>query len=224
VREVGDRVALADGSSVEAERVLERLGFERDHHEKPLSKLSGGELKRARFARLLLEAPNFLALDEPTNDLDIDTIGMMEDFLLSSGACLLVVSHDRAFLSRVTGRIFALDGSGAIRDLPGGYAEYLDLREAARIAQGSEAEGASEAQAAPEGEPEGRKKLSFAERREFERVEARVAELEAEIASLETAFQSGDGAEVERASRRYDEARTELETAIARWETLAERA
>lgn len=129
VREHAEQVRLGDGSVLSAERLLERFLFDRDMFPRVLGALSGGELRRLQLVRLLAEAPNFLLLDEPTNDLDIETIELLEDFLEDFSGCVLAVSHDRAFLDRVTRTTFVLDGSGGVRSFPGTYSDWRVARE-----------------------------------------------------------------------------------------------
>jgi len=129
IRERAELNRMGDGSVLSSERLLERFLFDRDMFPRVLGALSGGELRRLQLVRLLAEAPNFLLLDEPTNDLDIETIELLEDFLEDFSGCVLAVSHDRAFLDRVTRTTFVLDGAGGVRSFPGTYSDWRVARE-----------------------------------------------------------------------------------------------
>ncbi|MDA8425254.1 MAG: ABC-F family ATP-binding cassette domain-containing protein, partial [Treponema sp.] len=122
-----ERVRMADGSTLTAPELLERFLFPRAMHGLPISRLSGGELRRLQLVRILAESPNFLLLDEPTNDLDIETIELLEDFIADFEGCVLAVSHDRAFLDGMADFIVALDGSGGLAESVGGYSDYRAL-------------------------------------------------------------------------------------------------
>lgn len=119
---------IIEGKEVTASQLCERMGFTRERAWTPVSELSGGERRRLQLMRLLMNEPNVLILDEPTNDLDTDTLAAMEDLLDSFPGTLIVVSHDRYLLERVTDGQVALLGNGKLRDLPGGVEEYLRLR------------------------------------------------------------------------------------------------
>jgi ATP-binding cassette subfamily F protein uup len=128
VENVAQYVELGKGKTLSASQLCERLGFDRDGQWTPVGDLSGGERRRLQLTRLLMDAPNVLMLDEPTNDFDIETLTELEDLLDSYGGTLLVVSHDRYFLERVCDRFVGLLGDLQLRDLPRGVNEYLDLR------------------------------------------------------------------------------------------------
>jgi ATP-binding cassette subfamily F protein uup len=128
VEKVAQFVELGKGRTLSASQLCERLGFDRDGQWTPVGDLSGGERRRLQLTRLLMDAPNVLMLDEPTNDFDIETLTELEDLLDSYGGTLLVVSHDRYFLERVCDRFVGLLGDLQLRDLPRGVDEYLELR------------------------------------------------------------------------------------------------
>jgi len=226
-------ITLADGTVLTAERLLERFLFDRDMFPRVLGALSGGELRRLQLVRLLAEAPNFLLLDEPTNDLDIETIELLEDFLEDFDGCVLTVSHDRAFLDRVTETTFALDGRGGILRFPGTYSDWKAARETeaeqAKAAAGAgrsrkaapvvkTAEQSTDSRVSPS-----KRKPTFAERREYETLIPEIDDLEAEKKDLETLFASSsrDGQALEQASRRYAELDLLILAKTTRWEELA---
>jgi ATP-binding cassette subfamily F protein uup len=222
IKELGERVPVEQGS-VSAEQFLERFLFPREMQGLPLERLSGGEFRRLYFVRLLATAPNFLLLDEPTNDLDLDTIRLLESFLLDFAGCMMIVSHDRALLDRLTDYLFIFDGKGGIRGFTGNYEEYRDL-----LAE----ERARTDRAAPRGERqrplrrEKRAELSFKERLEFESLLQEITRLEEEQRGLESEFQQVvvDAAAVGQRHSRYRDVLALLESKLTRWQELAERA
>jgi len=165
---------------VTAGQMLENLGFARERVWTPVRELSGGERRRLQLLRLLMGEPNVLALDEPTNDLDTDTLAAVEDALDGWPGTLLVVSHDRYLLERICDRQVALLGDGGIRDLPGGVEEYLALRRAALSA--SAAPAGPEAAVAPAGGPSAGELRTV--RKEMARIERQLARLAAQEEKL----------------------------------------
>ncbi len=230
VRERAEVLRMRDGSVLSAEQLLERFLFPREFQELPIARLSGGERRRLELVRLLAESPNFLILDEPTNDLDIETIELLEDFLDDFRGCVLVVSHDRAFLDRVASFLLVLDGSGAVREFPGNYGEFREREAEASLvgAPFSAEHRGSDNPCAPAEPPSraARARLSFAERCEFEAILPEIEALEAEKAALEALFASSapDPAALAKGSRRYAELGLLIDAKTRRWEELAERA
>lgn len=124
VKEIAEFITLADGSQVSASKFLDTFLFPPDKQYNYISKLSGGERKRLQLLKLLITNPNFLILDEPTNDFDIDTLNVLEDFLDKFGGCLLLVSHDRYFMDHLVNQLFVFEGDGRIRLFNGNYSDY----------------------------------------------------------------------------------------------------
>jgi ABC transport system ATP-binding/permease protein len=232
IREKAERIAMADGSVLAPEQLLERFLFPRAMHELPLSRLSGGELRRVQLVRLLADGPNFLLLDEPTNDLDIDTIELLEDYLSDFPGCVLAVSHDRAFLEGLADSLIVLDGKGGAREYVGRYADYRGFSRAedeasagAPAAKTPAAPKRREADAARSEPARERKGLSYAERKELGSLIDEISSLEEEKSSLEALFSTPSlkAEEVEKSNRRYAELQRLVEERTARWESLAER-
>src|SRR6185437_880858 len=174
---------LAGGGSLSASQFLNLFLFPPEQQYTYLSKLSGGEKKRLQLLSILFRNPNFLILDEPTNDLDLPTLSVLENFLSDFQGCMLIVSHDRYFMDRLVDHLFVFEGDGAVRDFPGNYSDYrIWQREEERI-QLIQRENEAKLQnitSDNEVPVKEKKKLSFKEKREFEQLEKEIASLEQE--------------------------------------------
>jgi ATP-binding cassette subfamily F protein uup len=223
------------GHRVHLRSYLERFLFPPTRQSQKVSTLSGGERSRLILARLLLREANVLVLDEPTNDLDLVTLQVLEELLMDFPGCVLLVTHDRYLLDKVATSMLVLDGAGPVVRLEGGYDRYQEwkesrdseVREQARADRQRVRSERSGGGAAP---AEGRRErsLSWKEERELEAVEAQIAELEGERASLEARlaepdFYSGAVTEIKETTRRFDRVRAELDAAFLRWAELEER-
>lgn len=194
VRTITDRVRIDDKTTLTAQQFLTRFLFTPKDQQKYIHKLSGGERRRLYLATVLMQEPNFLVLDEPTNDLDIMTLAVLEDYLANFKGCVIVVSHDRYFLDRVAQHLFVFKGDGEIKDFPGDYSTYRHCVAQERAAKRSEAAAADPARKAQkQNRPrtEQKRKMSFKERREYEQLQTRLEELAAERAELEASMNSG---------------------------------
>ena len=229
LKETAELVTLADGTVITASQMLEKFLFPGSQQYSPIHKLSGGEKRRLFLLQVLLSAPNVLILDEPTNDLDVQTLAILEEYLEDFNGCVIVVSHDRYFLDRTVDTIFSLEPGGNIRKYPGNYSVYLDYKKAEEDAEKLTA--ASQKSAKPIEQPAGAtvtvkaRKLSYKEKREFETLEAQIPQMEAEKADLEKTLHRNppDGfSEVEKLSARMAELEHTIETATDRWLELAE--
>lgn len=227
MKEKADRVAMGDGYSLTVEQFLERFLFPRSSFDTGLSKLSGGELRRLQLVRLLASGCNFLLLDEPTNDFDIDTISLLEDFLIDFPGCLLAISHDRAFLDRVTDGLFVFDGEGGLSGFVGDYSDYREAELDRRRALPAERKEDARRDAPPAAPAEEKRKLSFKERKELDGLLGEIEALENEKAALEAGFASGagqGGGNLGAGTKRYAEVLSLIEAASERWLALSERA
>jgi ABC transport system ATP-binding/permease protein len=235
LKEVAELVKLADGSIITASQMLERFLFPGNQQYAPISKLSGGERRRLFLLRVLMSAPNVLILDEPTNDLDVQTLGILEDYLESFNGCVIVVSHDRYFLDRTVDTVFALEEGGNIRQYPGNYSVYLDFRQAAIAEEkADEAERQSGKATLPESSASApvatksvtkQRKLSYKEKREYEQLEANIPLMEQEKAEIEKTLYHNPPqgfSEVKQLSDRLAALTAEIDTATGRWLELAD--
>ncbi|BDM79508.1 ABC-F family ATP-binding cassette domain-containing protein [Acaryochloris marina] len=231
IKEVGEFVKTADGSQISASQMLERFLFPGNQQYAPIHKLSGGEKRRLFLLRILMSAPNVLILDEPTNDLDVQTLAVLEEYLEDFNGCVIVVSHDRYFLDRTVDYIFALEDS-QVRRYPGNYSIYLDIKQSEADAELSQPkEKDKSAESVPEkakGKPQSSsrsRRLSNYERREFASLEDKIPELEAKKAKLEKTLYGSppsDFSEVQQLSDQLATLEAEIETATERWMELAE--
>jgi ATP-binding cassette subfamily F protein uup len=229
VKGKGAGVLSSDGEMVSASSMMERFLFSNDQQYAPVGKFSGGEQRRLTLLRVLMAAPNVLLLDEPTNDLDIETLVALEAYLESVDGCVLVVSHDRAFLDRTVDHIFSFEGDGRVREWAGNYSAHLELK--ARETESSDAAPATREPKSPRRparveEPEAPRKLSFKEQRELDELEARIASDEARKAALEVEMSEAatDFARLQQISAELGEVDARLERDVTRWAELAERA
>lgn len=179
-KSIAEVVEVGKGKTIPVSQFLTRFLFAPDVQYKPIGKLSGGEKRRLQLLEILLQSPNFLILDEPTNDLDLITLGTLETYLENFDGSVIIVSHDRYFMDRLVDHLFVFEGNGRIKDFPGNYTDY---RNSLQQTPPSETK-ASEPKKDKLKEPKERKKLSFKEQREFEQLEAKISGLEKEKAQL----------------------------------------
>jgi ATP-binding cassette subfamily F protein uup len=222
VTEIADDIELGEGRSIAPMQYLQRFLFSVPDQQKYIHTLSGGERCRLHLATVLMRQPNFLILDEPTNDLDIITLGILEEYLAEFKGCVLVVSHDRYFLDNIADHIFVMEGGGVVKDFPGNYSEYR----AFVAQQAREKEAPKKAEAAKPRRQERPERMTFKERREFEALGNEIAALEEEKEALEAFFNSGESAapeEFEAKSRRYNEVKELIDEKELRWLELSEK-
>lgn len=230
IKEVGETVQTADGSTISASQMLERFLFPGNQQYAPIHKLSGGEKRRLFLLRILMGAPNMLILDEPTNDLDVQTLAILEDYLESFNGCVITVSHDRYFLDRTVDFIFALEPGGKLRQYPGNYSVYLDYRKAEEAENKAleKEQTAHKSQKSIETKPKGISKprrLSNYERRELESLESSIPELEAKKTKLEQTLYNKPPSEfdqMQQLSEQLAALSAKIEAHTQRWIELAE--
>ncbi|MEG4508071.1 ATP-binding cassette domain-containing protein [Microcoleus sp. F6_B4] len=233
LKSVAELVQTADGEIITASQMLEKFLFPPNQQYAPINKLSGGEKRRLFLLKVLMSAPNVLILDEPTNDLDVQTLAVLEDYLEDFNGCVIVVSHDRYFLDRTIDMVFALEPGGNLRLYPGNYSVYLDYKkaeEAKEITGQKEKEKVtrtaesnnSKAKAANSKST----KVSFNEKREYEQLETKIPQMEAEKEEIEKILYNNAPsgfAEMKKLSERLGELTQEIDRATERWLELAER-
>ena len=232
IRNTAEYVRTTEGL-VSATMMLERFLFPSSQQYSPIGKLSGGEKRRLNLLRVLMEAPNVLILDEPTNDLDIKTLTILEDYLDSYDGIVIAVSHDRYFLDRVVRRIFAFEGDGEIRQYEGGYTDYRNrLEEEGRqmpgMSQSAAAETGTQTSTVPDSKAtwtSGKKlKFSYKEQREYETIEDDIAALEQKVEDLdnEMAANATNAAKLRELMEEKEQTEAALEEKMERWEYLEE--
>jgi ATP-binding cassette subfamily F protein uup len=227
VKSFAEFFPLADGSKISASQFMEKFGFSAEQQYTMLSKLSGGEKRRLHLLSILFHNPNFLILDEPTNDLDLQTLRTLEEFLLDFPGCILIVSHDRYFMDRLVDHIFAFEGNGIIKDFPGNYTLYRKWKEEEELqATRSKVQGTSvKAQVENNNTTSTINKLSFKEKHEFETIEKDIPALQKEKALLEEKMNDGKLGfeELQKAAERVNEIIQQLDEKELRWLELSER-
>lgn len=221
VKDFAEFFPLADGSKISATQFMEKFGFTPQQQFTPLSKLSGGEKRRLHLLSILFRNPNFLVLDEPTNDLDLQTLRTLEEFLADFAGCLLIVSHDRYFMDRLVDHLFAFEGDGVVKDFPGNYSQYRKSKESEK-----KPELVSKKIDIPEPKATGRpqKKLTYNEKRELEMIGDTLPKLESEKKELENKLGDGDlpFEELQKISERISNLITEIDEKEMRWLELSE--
>ncbi|MBS3028864.1 MAG: ABC-F family ATP-binding cassette domain-containing protein [Dolichospermum sp. DET50] len=232
IKEEGEFIQISDGTKITASQMLERFLFPGNQQYAPINKLSGGEKRRLYLLRILISAPNVLILDEPTNDLDVQTLAVLEDYLEDFNGCVIVVSHDRYFLDRTVDRIFALEEGGGLRQYPGNYSIYLDYKKAEEshslrgvaIQQETQKTVIVEKVISPVIETKKVRRLSNWERRELEELEEKIAKLEANKTAAEKklATVAGNFSQVQKLYEEVETLKKNIDSATERWLELAE--
>lgn len=219
IKEAADVMKMNDGTVLSAPLFLEQFGFEGKIQYSPVGTLSGGERKRLYLVRLLISNPNFLILDEPTNDFDIFTMNILEQFLLSFKGCLLVVSHDRYFMDKICDTMFIMENDGSVSGFVGKCSEYLDLQQEQSAQQKSQSK--QEEKQEKVSVHQKKNKMSFKEKKEFEQLEQRIFELEDKKPELEKLMACPDYEKSSKAGKEYTDLEKELKEAYSRWEELS---
>ena len=215
VRDIAEVVDLGGGEKMTTSQFLQMFLFSPNQQYDYVGKLSGGERQRLHLCTVLMRSPNFLILDEPTNDLDIPTLNVLEQYLKNFRGCLIVISHDRYFMDKVVDHLFVFHGEGKVQDFPGNYTQY-------RLEQGTKSQEPRPTALGVKSEKvktEQKRRLSFKEKKELEDLEVRLPKLEEEKNQLEALLSGGSRSadEIAQASKRYQEVQAELDEAEMRW-------
>ncbi|HMN32442.1 MAG TPA: ABC-F family ATP-binding cassette domain-containing protein [Chitinophagaceae bacterium] len=224
VKDFAEFFPLADGTKLSASKFLERFAFTSEQQYTYLSKLSGGEKRRLQLLTILFKNPNFLVLDEPTNDLDLQTLQILEEFLTDYQGCILIISHDRYFMDKLVDHLFVFEGEGIITDFPGNYAQYRIKQLEKQSEQEYNQISIEKIQNLPKNQKSNTTKLSYNEKREFELIEKELPLLEAEKKEIELKLSQENNAydEIQKLSHRMIELITQIEAKESRWLELSE--
>ena len=235
VKDIAENFPLASGGSLSAAQFLQLFLFDPDKQYTYISKLSGGEKRRLHLLSILFRNPNFLVLDEPTNDLDLPTLGVLENFLSEFPGCLVIVSHDRYFMDRLVDHLFVFEGDGVIRDFPGNYTQYrIWQKEQLAVSNSQLAVAGDRLQETGSSMPEtnaaeqktgNKRRFSFKEKREFDLLEKEIADLTKEKETITEKLNSGSTPfeELQQLSNRIGEVTQLLDEKELRWLELSER-
>ncbi len=225
IREFGDYIPLMKGRQISAQQLLERFLFDRKKQYDFVDKLSGGERKRLYLCTILIQNPNFLVLDEPTNDLDIVTLNVLENFLLDFPGCLMVVTHDRYFMDKIVDHLFVFRGDGVIEDFPGNYSDYRTYEDSAIIEKRVLEAGNKEDKPLKNSWKTEKTsvQLSYLEQKEYKSLEREIKKLEAEKEDIQRQFteRSLSGEEIDKLSVKLKKVGDAIETKTERWFELS---
>ncbi|MFV0590904.1 MAG: ABC-F family ATP-binding cassette domain-containing protein [Draconibacterium sp.] len=226
VQKIAEFIYFEDGSKMSATQMLTRFLFPPETQYNYIEKLSGGEQRRLYLCTVLMQNPNFLILDEPTNDLDIMTLNVLEEYLQAFAGCVVIVSHDRFFMDKIVDHLFIFEGEGTVNDFPGNYTIYRNKVEEAQEREQvkAKAQEKTQAKAKTEEKSQSKRKLSYNEKREFEQLEKEIPELEQKKSELENAMNSGKlpHDELYEKSLELDKIKTLLDEKEFRWLELSE--
>jgi ATP-binding cassette subfamily F protein uup len=221
IKEFGDYIPLAKGRQISAQQLLERFLFDRKKQYDFVEKLSGGELKRLYLCTVLIQNPNVLILDEPTNDLDIVTLNVLESFLMDFPGVLLVVSHDRYFMDKIVDHLFVFRGNGEIEDFPGNYSDFRAYDSSQTKTENTVNESTSETVL----KENAAQKLSYNEQKEYKNLESKIRALELDKNALEEKFKNPELSQddINNLSSELQKIMDQIEEKELRWFELAEK-
>ncbi len=223
ITEIADDIVVNDGQHFSPMQFLQRFLFSPADQQKYIQTLSGGEKCRLHLATVFMRSPNFLILDEPTNDLDIVTLGLLEEYLAEFKGCAIIVSHDRFFLDSIVDHLFVFTGNGVIKDFPGNYSEFREWQANMQKEEKNESDSAKSDSRNTRKPAERARKLSFKEKRLMESLEAELHSLNEEKQQLESLFASGQTVEdIENKSRRYTKVKDLIDEKELQWLELSE--
>ena len=222
IREFGDYIPLMKGKQISAQQLLERFLFDRKKQYDFVDKLSGGERKRLYLCTILIQNPNFLILDEPTNDLDIVTLNVLESFLMDFQGCLMVVSHDRYFMDKIVDHLFVFRGDAVVEDFPGNYSDYRAYEDSQIIEKREQKETQSSTKTNWK-EPDTATKVSYADQQEYKKLEREIQKLEKKKVTLQEKFTDGSlsGDDIKVLSIELKELTDSIENKTERWFELS---
>ena len=225
VREIAEHIHFDEKTSYSASQFLNLFLFSAKDQQKLIAKLSGGEKRRLYLATVLMRQPNFLILDEPTNDLDIVTLEVLEDYISKFKGCVIIISHDRFFMDRTVDHIFVFEGNGVIKDFPGNYSEYREWKqENDKLKDAEKPKEQQKAKASNAEKNRNSNKLTFKERKEFEELTKELDSLNNEKQEIETIFSNGSNtADLDRLAKRYNELKSIIDEKEYRWLELSEK-
>ena len=223
IKAFGEYIPLAKGRQISAKQLLERFLFDGKKQHDYVEKLSGGEQKRLYLCTVLIQNPNFLILDEPTNDLDIITLNILEDFLLDFPGCLLVVSHDRYFMDKIVDHLFVFKGDGKVKDFPGNYSDYREYAD--NLPTEGEPEEKNHRQTEKAQQKNKAEKLSYNEQKEYKNLESKIRSLELDKKAMEAKFhdESLSKEKINELSLELQSLIDDIEEKELRWFELAEK-
>jgi ATP-binding cassette subfamily F protein uup len=219
IKEYGEFIPLMKGKLISASQLLERFLFDSKKQYDFVDRLSGGELKRLYLCTVLIQNPNFLILDEPTNDLDIVTLNVLESFLMDYPGCLLVVSHDRYFMDKIVDNLFVFRGQGEVENFPGNYSDFRAYEDSADVAQ--KEDNKVEKKDWKQNNPTGN--LTFNEQKEFQKIEREIKDLEIDKIKIEQLFSDGKvaDADIENKAKELEKIISKMEEKEERWFELS---
>ncbi|WP_291865779.1 ABC-F family ATP-binding cassette domain-containing protein [Maribacter sp.] len=221
IRDFGDYIPLTKGRQISAQQLLERFLFDRKKQYDFVDKLSGGEKKRLYLCTILIQNPNFLILDEPTNDLDIVTLNVLESFLLDFPGCLMVVSHDRYFMDKIVDHLFVFRGNAVVENFPGNYSDYRAYEDSKVIEKREKKENSNANSGSKNSWKKESKasKLPYAEQKEYNQIEREIQKLENKKTKAQNEFTNPElsGDEIAELSKKLQEINTAIETKTERW-------
>lgn len=222
ITEIAEDVVINENIHYSPMQFLSRFLFSPADQQKYIYTLSGGERCRLHLASVLMRSPNFLILDEPTNDLDIVTLGILEEYLCNFNGCVIIISHDRYFLDNIVDHLFVFEGNGAIKDFPGNYRDYRKWHD--EFAKENEVANKPNEKNTEKPKTERQQKMTFKERKEFEQLSTEIERLTAEKAALDTLFNSGEEIpDIIEKSAKYNELKELLDEKEMRWLELSEK-
>lgn len=226
VKDIAEFIPMADGSKLSASQLLQRFQFAPETQYAFVSKLSGGEKRRLYLMTILITNPNFLILDEPTNDLDILTLSILEEFLMNYPGCAIIVSHDRFFMDKLVDELFIFEGDGIVKSFPGNYSDYrrsLENKTSADLPKPEPEIKSPQQQKMPEADPLKKRKASFKEKHEFETLEKEIEKLESSKKEIENSLATNtDHKEIHKLSQQLVDITASIDEKTMRWLELSE--